>query len=298
MRLARGAGVRGLAAIRPAATVPGSGLRLIRPLLGWRRAELEQICRERGSPPRARSEQRGRTVRARPHPPGARAKPTGSTRKSLAASAANLRRCRCRARMGHRAGMGARGQRGGGRRSCTAAAMPLRNPPPHRCARRLAPRHRRRGRRPCAAASSTGCCRSSPAVENRPFAESSAAAEKRGASLRRRTGLDLWISCVKFPFNDSGESALHQGRGDVESDIRFFRRRASEELAAANRAVTESARERRMILAGIFLDTTEGAGPQRRETPSPPGNNVAPSIGRTTNRPSAPDVYATSRAHC
>ena len=40
----------------------------------------------------------------------------------------------------------------------------------------------------------------------------------------------------------------------MESDIRFFRRRASEELAAANRAVTESARERRMILAGVFLE--------------------------------------------
>jgi hypothetical protein len=40
----------------------------------------------------------------------------------------------------------------------------------------------------------------------------------------------------------------------VESNIRFFRRRASEELAAANRAVTESARERRMILAGVFLE--------------------------------------------
>jgi hypothetical protein len=45
-----------------------------------------------------------------------------------------------------------------------------------------------------------------------------------------------------------------RGRGDVESDIRFFRRRATEELAAANRAVTESARERRMILAGVFLE--------------------------------------------
>ncbi len=40
----------------------------------------------------------------------------------------------------------------------------------------------------------------------------------------------------------------------MESNIRFFRRRASEELAAANRAVTESARERRMILAGVFLE--------------------------------------------
>lgn len=39
----------------------------------------------------------------------------------------------------------------------------------------------------------------------------------------------------------------------MESDVRFYRRRANEELAAANRAVTEAARERRMILAGIFL---------------------------------------------
>jgi hypothetical protein len=46
----------------------------------------------------------------------------------------------------------------------------------------------------------------------------------------------------------------------VESDIRFFRRRATEELAAANRAVTESARERRMALAGIFLERLNALG--------------------------------------
>ena len=40
----------------------------------------------------------------------------------------------------------------------------------------------------------------------------------------------------------------------MESDIRFYRRRASEELAAAGRAVTESARERRMMMAGVFLE--------------------------------------------
>jgi len=40
----------------------------------------------------------------------------------------------------------------------------------------------------------------------------------------------------------------------AKSDIRFYRRRASEELAAAGRAVTQSARERRMILAGVFLE--------------------------------------------
>ena len=44
----------------------------------------------------------------------------------------------------------------------------------------------------------------------------------------------------------------------MESDMRFYRRRASEELAAASRAVTEAARERRMMLAGLFLERLKG----------------------------------------
>jgi hypothetical protein len=40
----------------------------------------------------------------------------------------------------------------------------------------------------------------------------------------------------------------------LDSDERYFRRRASEELAAANRAVTDAARERRLMLAGVFLE--------------------------------------------
>ena len=44
MRLNRGSGVRGLAGMRPRSIVPGSHVRLIRPLLGWRRCELERIC--------------------------------------------------------------------------------------------------------------------------------------------------------------------------------------------------------------------------------------------------------------
>lgn len=40
----------------------------------------------------------------------------------------------------------------------------------------------------------------------------------------------------------------------MESDMRFYRRRANEEIAAADRAVTEAARERRIQLAGIFLE--------------------------------------------
>ena len=42
--------------------------------------------------------------------------------------------------------------------------------------------------------------------------------------------------------------------GLLEPDERYFRRRASEELAAARRAVTDAARERRLILAGKFLE--------------------------------------------
>ena len=40
----------------------------------------------------------------------------------------------------------------------------------------------------------------------------------------------------------------------MESDVRFFRRRANEELAAATRAVTEAARARRLIVAEAFLE--------------------------------------------
>lgn len=48
MRLARGAGVRGLAAMRRRSIAPGTEARLIRPLLDWRRGELEQVCRAAG----------------------------------------------------------------------------------------------------------------------------------------------------------------------------------------------------------------------------------------------------------
>jgi hypothetical protein len=39
----------------------------------------------------------------------------------------------------------------------------------------------------------------------------------------------------------------------VEPDARFYRRRATEELAAAQRAVTAAARDRRILLARSFL---------------------------------------------
>jgi len=40
----------------------------------------------------------------------------------------------------------------------------------------------------------------------------------------------------------------------MESDARYYRRRAVEELAAADRAVTSAARDRRLQLVGLYLD--------------------------------------------
>lgn len=48
MRAARGSGLSGLAAIRAATTL--HGMRVVRPLLGWRRAELRAIVRRGGVP--------------------------------------------------------------------------------------------------------------------------------------------------------------------------------------------------------------------------------------------------------
>lgn len=51
MRLNRGSGARGLAGMRPATPVPGAKARLLRPLLGWRRSQLEEICKSAGLKP-------------------------------------------------------------------------------------------------------------------------------------------------------------------------------------------------------------------------------------------------------
>ena len=51
MRLNRGSGVRGLAGMRGRSITPGNHVRLVRPLLGWRRADLQQICVEAGLSP-------------------------------------------------------------------------------------------------------------------------------------------------------------------------------------------------------------------------------------------------------
>ncbi|MEO8454247.1 MAG: tRNA lysidine(34) synthetase TilS [Sphingomicrobium sp.] len=90
MRLARGAGVRGLAGIRPTATAPGSGIPLLRPLLGWRRTELEQIVAGAGLPPArdpSNEDEQFERIRIR----RALAESDWLKPESLAASAANLR---------------------------------------------------------------------------------------------------------------------------------------------------------------------------------------------------------------
>jgi tRNA(Ile)-lysidine synthase len=53
MRLNRGAGVRGLAAMRNLSKMPAAKMPLVRPLLSWRRSELEQICADAGVQPAA-----------------------------------------------------------------------------------------------------------------------------------------------------------------------------------------------------------------------------------------------------
>ncbi|MFZ9395596.1 MAG: tRNA lysidine(34) synthetase TilS [Erythrobacter sp.] len=51
MRLNRSSGLGGLAGIRPSGRNPASGDKVLRPLLGWRKAELERIVRDCGLDP-------------------------------------------------------------------------------------------------------------------------------------------------------------------------------------------------------------------------------------------------------
>ena len=53
MRLNRGAGVRGLSGMHSKSVVPGSAMPLVRPLLAWRRVELEGVCAAAGLTPAA-----------------------------------------------------------------------------------------------------------------------------------------------------------------------------------------------------------------------------------------------------
>jgi len=51
MRLNRGSGLPGLAGVRPAARIEGSAVPVLRPLLGWRKAELEAVVAGAGIVP-------------------------------------------------------------------------------------------------------------------------------------------------------------------------------------------------------------------------------------------------------
>lgn len=90
MRLNRGSGVRGLAGMRAAAPLPGdSRMRLLRPLLGWRRCELEDVCAAAGIDAVAdpsNADERHERVRVR----NALAEAEWLDRQALARSAANL----------------------------------------------------------------------------------------------------------------------------------------------------------------------------------------------------------------
>ena len=89
MRLARGAGVRGLSGVRVRSNLPSSDIILVRPLIGWRHSELEEVCAEAGLPPvRDPSNEDSQFERVRVR--RALAKPGLLDASSLALCAANL----------------------------------------------------------------------------------------------------------------------------------------------------------------------------------------------------------------
>lgn len=65
----------------------------------------------------------------------------------------------------------------------------------------------------------------------------------------------------------------------MESDIRYFRRRATEEMGAARRAVTEAARTRRLQLVDLYL--------QRLAALQQPSPLDEPGLAQTRRRSSA-----------
>jgi tRNA(Ile)-lysidine synthase len=90
MRLARGAGIRGLTGMRPNALVPGADIPLLRPLLDWRRSELGEICERSGlNPASDPSNEDERFERVRVRREMARAQWLDP--RSLASTAAHLR---------------------------------------------------------------------------------------------------------------------------------------------------------------------------------------------------------------
>ena len=140
MRLSRGSGVRGLAAMRPAARIPGFELPLLRPLLGWRRSELEAICAGCEIAPASdpsNVDERFERVRAR----RSLAALDMLDPRMMARSAAHLAGP-MRAELGGGAGMGPVGHRASGGNPLSLLARAGRDRPPDRRSR-----HRRAGQR-------------------------------------------------------------------------------------------------------------------------------------------------------
>jgi hypothetical protein len=61
---------------------------------------------------------------------------------------------------------------------------------------------------------------------------------------------------------DSGQEPFGQGAKEMESDERYYRRRAVEERMAAQRAVTETAREWHAKLAADYFERSGTAPAQ------------------------------------
>ena len=81
----------------------------------------------------------------------------------------------------------------------------------------------------------------------------------------------------------------------MEGDIRYYQRRACEEMRAADRAVTEPARERRMQLVDLYLQRLEAL-----KAPSPFEEDSFHRVRRPNgHRPAfawpGPDVSGASR---
>lgn len=68
----------------------------------------------------------------------------------------------------------------------------------------------------------------------------------------------------------------------MEGDIRYYQRRACEEMRAATRAVTEPARERRMQLVDLYLQRLE-----ELKAPSPFADNDTARVPGATGNHSA-----------
>ena len=131
----------------PSVGPPGATSRLVRPLLGWRHSELEAVCVAAGVEPVARSEQRGRTVRASARPKGARRRGLARRRRNRAKAPSHLAEADGALNWATRRRMAARRQAERRRDRLQADRCAARDPPPDHPPRDPGARDRRRRRR-------------------------------------------------------------------------------------------------------------------------------------------------------